>query len=69
MMNTPTTKYLMTLCGSSPPGKGFKSMRSAKATILAIEAFRTVKRGHVFQPPENPAAEIRFIQEEFKITT
>jgi len=35
---------------------------------FASVASRTVKRGHVFQPPENPAAEIRFIQEEFGMT-
>lgn len=49
------------------PGKGFKTMRTAKATLLAIEAFRTIKRGHVFHPPENPAAEIRQMQENFAI--
>jgi len=49
------------------PGKGFKTMRSAKSTLLAIEAFRTIKRDHVFQPPENPAAEIRLMKDMFGI--
>lgn len=49
------------------PAKGFKTMRSAKATLLAIEAFRTIKRGHVFDPPENPAAEIRQLNDSFTI--
>ncbi len=42
-------------------------MLSAKSTLLAIEAFRTIKRGHVFQPPENPAAEIRLMNDMFGI--
>jgi len=50
------------------PVKGFKTLRSAKATLLAIEAFRTIKRGHVFNPPENPAAEIRQMNIAFGIT-
>lgn len=49
------------------PGKGFKTMRSAKATLLAMEAFRTLKRGHVYNPPENPAAEIHSMNETFGI--
>jgi len=36
------------------PGKGFKSLRTAKPTLLAIEAFRTIKRADLFTPPENP---------------
>jgi IS6 family transposase len=50
------------------PAKGFKTLRSAKATLLAIEAFRTIKRKHVFNPPETPAAEIRLLNECFGIT-
>jgi len=36
------------------PGKGFKSLRTAKPTLLAIEAFRTIKRADLYTPPENP---------------
>lgn len=48
-------------------GKGFKTMKAAKATLLAVEAFRTIKRGHLYKPPENPAAEIRLVNSTFGI--
>ncbi len=49
------------------PGKGFKSLRTAKPTLLAIEAFRTIKRGDLYTPPENPRAEIRIVDQMFGI--
>jgi|GEM_PF-2914438 len=47
------------------PGKGFQSMRSAKATLQGVEAMRTIKRGHLFEKPKNAAAEVRLLESLF----
>ena len=43
------------------PAKGFQSLRTAKSTIQAIEAFRTIKRGDLREQPANAAAEVRLM--------
>ncbi len=51
------------------PGKGFQSLRTAKPTLLGIEAFRTIKRGDLFEPPENARAELRLVNQMFRLAT
>ena len=60
-------------CGLYPPAtivtdKAPTYPAIIKATLLSIEAFRTIKRGHVLNPPENPAAEIRQLNASFGVT-
>ena len=47
------------------PGKGFQSLRTAKATLSAVEAFRTIKRGDVFVHTLNSGTEIELTNEMF----
>ena len=49
------------------PGKGFQSLRTAKATLKGIEAIRMIKRGHIIDPPTNPIGEVRLLNELFDI--
>ena len=49
------------------PAKGFQTLRTAKPTIQAIEAFRTIKRGDLREQPSNAAAEIRLMKTLFNI--
>ncbi len=49
------------------PGKDFQSLRTAKPTLLGIEAFRTIKRGDLFEPPENARAELRLLNQMFRL--
>ena len=49
------------------PGKGFQSLRTAKATLKGIEAIRMIKRGHVFDPPANTTGEVRLLNELFEL--
>ena len=44
------------------PGKGFQSLRTAKATLKAIEAIRMIKRGHVYNPTNDVRGEVRFVE-------
>ena len=44
------------------PGKGFQSLRTAKATLKSIEAIRMIKNGHIIDPHGNPAEEVRLIE-------
>lgn len=43
------------------PGKGFQSLRTTKATLKGIEAFRTIKRGHVFGRQDWITGEVSFV--------
>jgi len=47
------------------PGKGFQSLRTAKATLKGIEAVRMIKRGHVYDPPNGVLGEVRLLNEMF----
>ena len=47
------------------PGKGFQSLRTAKATLKGIEAVRMIKRGHVYDPPASVMGEVRLLNEMF----
>ncbi|MEM9321175.1 MAG: DDE-type integrase/transposase/recombinase [Pseudomonadota bacterium] len=47
------------------PGRSVQSLRTAKATLRGIEAFRMIKRGHISDPPPNVTREIRLINELF----
>ena len=49
------------------PGKGFQSLRTAKATLKGIEAIRMIKRGHVIDPPANTTGEVRLLNELFEL--
>ena len=49
------------------PGKGFQSLRTAKATLKGIEAVRMIKRGHVYDPPSGVMREVRLLNEMFGI--
>lgn len=49
------------------PGKGFQTLRTAKATLLGIEVIRTIKRGDVLEPVPNVRAEIRLVKQMFRI--
>ncbi len=49
------------------PGKGFKSLRSAKVTLQAVEALRTIKRGHIVEKSTNAAGEVRLMESLFGI--
>ena len=48
------------------PGKGFYSMRTAKATLKGIEAIRMIKRGHVHGKPDGITGEISFVAALFQ---
>jgi len=43
------------------PGKGFQSLRTAKATLKGIEAIRTIKRGQINGLPTGVSGEISFL--------
>jgi IS6 family transposase len=43
------------------PGKGFQSLRTAKATRKGIEAIRTIKRGHVTGRQIGITGEVSFV--------
>jgi len=45
----------------------FQSLRTAKPTLLGIEAFRTIKRGDLLEPPKNARAELRLVNQMFGI--
>lgn len=47
------------------PGKGFQSLRTAKATLKGIEAIRMIKRGHVHGRPEGITGEVSFVNRLF----
>lgn len=49
------------------PGKrqSFRSLRSAKATILAVETIRTIKNGHVSKKGPGVRGEIDFVRNLF----
>ncbi len=47
------------------PGKGFQSLRTAKATLKGIEAIRTIKRGHVHGRTDGIVGEVSFVNELF----
>ena len=47
------------------PAKGYQTLRTAKATLFGMEAFRTIKRGDIDQPPLNAAGEVRLVNEMF----
>lgn len=49
------------------PGRGFQSLRTAKATLKGIEAIRMIKRGHVCDPPTNVTGEVRLLAELFDL--
>ena len=49
------------------PGKGFQSLRTAKATLKGIEATRMIKNGHIIDPPGNPEGEVRLVEELFDL--
>ena len=49
------------------PAKGFQTLRTAKATLLRVEAFRTIKRGDIFKPAIHAGAELRLINHMFGI--
>ncbi len=51
---------------SSALAKGIKRY-ALQTSLLAIEAFRTTKRGDVFDPPVSVTDEIRFMNEMFGI--
>jgi hypothetical protein len=38
-----------------------------KATLLAVEAVRTIKRGDIFKPPTNAGVEVRLLNDLFDI--
>lgn len=44
------------------PGKGFQSRRTAKATLKAIEAFRSIKHRHLTVPLFNTSEEIGLVE-------
>lgn len=46
-------------------GKGFQSLRTAKATLKGIEAIRTTRRGHVHGRSDGIAGEVSFVNELF----
>ncbi len=43
------------------PMRGFKTLRCAKATLQGIEAFRTLKRRALHQPPASLGDEISYL--------
>lgn len=43
------------------PGKGFQSLRTAKATLQCVEAMRTIKRGHVHGKAPGVPGEVSFV--------
>ena len=47
------------------PGKGFQSLRTAKATPKDIEAIRKIKRGYVHGRSDGIAGEMSFVNELF----
>ena len=49
------------------PGKGFQSLRTAKATLKGFEAIRTIKRGHVFGRADGILGEASFVNGLFAI--
>ena len=49
------------------PGKGFQTLRSAKATLQGVEAMRTIKRGHVHGKPAGIPGEVSFVHGLFGI--
>jgi IS6 family transposase len=49
------------------PRKGFQTLRTAKATLLGVEAFRTIKRADIFKPAVHASAELRLINDMFGI--
>lgn len=51
------------------PGKGFQSLRTAKATLTGIEAYRSIKHCHVTEPLLNARAEIQFVEGLFQLNT
>jgi len=51
------------------PGKGFQTLRSAKATLLGIEAMRMIKRGHVHRKPVGVIGEVSFVNALFETAT
>ncbi len=49
------------------PGKGFQTIRTAKATLQGIESIRTIKRGHVQNKSAGVAGEVSFLNDLFAI--
>lgn len=49
------------------PGRGFQSLRTAKATLKGIEAIRMIKPGHICDPPTNVMGEVRLLAELFDL--
>ena len=49
------------------PGKGFRSLRTAKATLHGVEAFRSIKQGHLREFTLNAAAEIQLLNRLFAL--
>lgn len=47
------------------PGKGFQTLRSAKATLQGIEAIRMIKRGHVRSKAPGVPGEVSFVKALF----
>jgi len=50
------------------PAKGYKTLRTAKATLQGIESFRTIKRGDIHEPTLIAAGEVRLVNELFGLT-
>lgn len=42
-------------------GKSFRSLRSAKATLMAIETIRAIKQGHIRTKQPSVLSEINFV--------
>ena len=51
------------------PGRGFQSLRTAKATLKGIAAIGMIKRGHVCDPPTTVMGEVRLLARLFDLAT
>ena len=50
------------------PMRGFKTLRSAKATLQGIETIRTIKNNHIHQRKSGPIGEIEHLHNLFGLT-
>jgi IS6 family transposase len=48
--------------------QSFRSLRSAKATLMAIETIRTIKNGHIENRQPGVRGEIDFVRNLFRST-
>ncbi|CTQ48882.1 hypothetical protein JDO7802_00890 [Jannaschia donghaensis] len=51
------------------PRQSFRSLRSAKATVVAIETIRTIKNGHISNTAPGVRGEADFVRALFRKTT